>query len=359
MIPLSSPDITNTERRAVMRVLRSDRLSLGPHAQDFEEKIAEYAGRTYGVAVNSGTAGLHLIVRALGIGKGDEVITTPFSFVASANAILYEGAKPVFVDIDSKTLNIDTSKIEEAITKKTKAILAVDVFGHPADWDAILRMAKKYNLAVIEDSAEAIGAAYRGMRCGSFGSASVFSFYPNKQMTTGEGGIIITNSKKIAELCRSMANQGRSVKSGEWFDHVRLGYNYRMPEMEAALGLEQFKRLPEILRKRAQVAAWYEEKLQHVSGVEIPFVGPEIVMSWFVYVVRLKNRNQVRAHLKNHGIQSTIYFKPIHLQPAYKIKPGLFPVTEAVAETTLALPFFTRMSKQQVQRVAECIKEVI
>ena len=227
-IPLSKQDITDLEKTAVLEVLNSPKLALGPKLQEFEKLMADFVGVKYAIAVNSGTSGLHLIVKSLGIKKGDEVITTPFSFIASANCILYEGAKPVFVDIDQKTLNIDVTKIEKKITKKTKAILAVDVFSQPADWDALKRLAKKHHLFLIEDSAEALGSLYKNKKCGSFGDAAVFAFYPNKQMTTGEGGMILTNNKKIAELCKSMSNQGRKIKDGAWLEHVRLGYNYRL-----------------------------------------------------------------------------------------------------------------------------------
>ena len=253
-IPLSKPDITQSEKKAVLEVLNTSHLSLGKKHIEFQDKVADFVGSKYAVAVNSGTSGLHLIIRALGIGRGDEVITAPFSFIASSNAILYEGAKPVFIDIDKNTSNIDVSKIEEKITPKTKAILAVDVFSHPADWDALGKIAKKHNLFLIEDSAEALGSEYKGKKCGSFGDAAIFAFYPNKQITTGEGGMIITNNKNIADMCKSMANQGRKVENGKWLEHIRLGYNYRLDEMSCALGIAQIARIDEILKKRSQVA---------------------------------------------------------------------------------------------------------
>src|SRR3990167_4274752 len=289
-IPLAKPDITNLEKRAVLEVLNTASLSLGKKYIEFQNEIAKFASVRYAVAVNSGTSALHLIIRALGIKKGDEVITTPFSFIASANCILYEGAKPVFVDIDKNTLNIDVSKIEEKITKKTKAILAVDVFSHPADWDALEKIAKKHNLFLIEDSAEALGSTYYGKPCGSFGDAAVFAFYPNKQITTGEGGIVVTNNKKIAELCQSIANQGRKIKNGKWLEHVRLGYNYRLDELSCAIGITQMKRIKEILAKRKRAAELYNEKLKNIKELQIPYIKKGSKISWFVYVVKLSER---------------------------------------------------------------------
>ncbi len=242
-ITLSKPDITKKDQEVVLRVLKTNFLSLGPKVKEFEEKIANFTRVKYAVAVNSGTAALHLTIRALGVGDGDEVITTSFSFISSSNCLLYEKAKPVFVDINEKTLNIDPKKIEEKITKKTKAILAVDIFCRPADWNKLREIAEKYKLFLIEDSAEALGSEYKGKKCGSFGDAAIFSFYPNKQITTGEGGIILTNNRNLADLCRSMANQGRKTKGGKWLEHVRLGYNYRLDEMSAALGISQLKRI--------------------------------------------------------------------------------------------------------------------
>jgi perosamine synthetase len=260
-ISLAKPDITEKEQKAVLEVLKTSSLSLGKKYLEFEKIMAKFAGVKYTVAVNSGTSGLHLIIRALGIGKGEEVITTPFSFIASSNCILFEGARPVFADIDEKTLNIDVKKIEEKITNKTKAILAVDVFSHPADWDELKKIAKKHKLFLIEDSAEALGSEYKGKKCGSFGDAGVFAFYPNKQITTGEGGMILTNNKKIADFCKSSANQGRKVEDDKWLEHVQLGYNYRLDEMSCALGIAQMKRIKEILRKRDKVASLYSEKI--------------------------------------------------------------------------------------------------
>lgn len=368
-IPLSKPDITNLERNAVLKVLKTPSLSLGKNYKEFQKAMAKYAGVKYAVAVNSGTSGLHLIIRALGIGNGDQVITTPFSFIASANCILYERAHPVFVDIDEKTLNIDVSKIEEKITEKTKAILAADIFSQPADWDKLQKIAKMRNLILIEDSAEALGSEYKGKKCGGFGQAAVFAFYPNKQITTGEGGIILTNNKKIADLCQSMANQGREAKDGKWLKHVRLGYNYRLDEMSCALGLAQLKRIKEILKKRQKVAQFYNKKLQDVKELETPYVKEGNKLSWFVYVVKLNKefalakRNAIIKKMAQKGIQCGNYFQAIHLQPFYKeglgCTEGSFPVAEDVAKRTLALPFFNNLTESQIDYVVKNLKNAI
>lgn len=368
-IPLSKPDITNLEKKAVAEVLETSYLSLGPKLQEFEKKMAEFAGVKYAVAVNSGTSGLHLIVRALGIGKGDEVITTPFSFIASTNCILFEGAKPVFVDIDEKTFNIDVAKIEEKITDKTKAILAVDVFSQPADWNELKRIAKKHKLYLIEDSAEALGSEYKGKKCGSFGDAAIFAFYPNKQITTGEGGVILTDNKKVYELCKSMVNQGRRVKDDKWLEHIMLGYNYRLDEMSCALGIVQLKRIKDILNKRKKVAELYNKKLKDVKGLEVPYVKPGNKLSWFVYVVKLserfsgKKRDGIIAEMAKKGIQCSNYFQPIHMQPLYKnlfgYKEGNFPITENVSKRTLALPFFNDLTEKDINFVVEALKKLM
>jgi len=375
-IPLARPNITNLDRRTVLEVLETPYLSLGPKLKEFERKIAKYVGVKYAVAVNSGTSALHLIVRALGIKGGDEVITTPFSFIASANCILFEKAKPIFVDIDEKTLNIDPDKIENKITKKTKAILAVDVFGHPADWDKLKKIAKKYKLKIIEDSAEALGAEYslaslpqaKRRKCGSFGDAAVFAFYPNKQITTGEGGMVVTNNRSIAELCRSMRDQGRQ-KGGGWHFYSRLGYNYRLSDINCALGIAQMNRIKEILKKREKVANMYNEKLRDFPALEIPYIGPNIKMSWFVYVVRLnkkysqKDRNKIIKEMSKRGIQTSNYFPCIHLQPFYRkmfgYKLGDFPIAESVSQRTIALPFYNNLKEKEIDYVVKNLKEIV
>jgi len=366
-VPLAAPDITEDDERAVAEVVRSGRLALGARMTAFERTMADEAGARHAIAVNSGTSALHLIIRGLDIGPGDEVITTPFSFVASTNCILFEGATPVFVDIEPTTLCIDPEQVEAAMTPHTKAILAVDVFGHPADWKALEAIAREHELLLIEDSAEALGSTLDGKSCGGFGNAGVFAFYPNKQITTGEGGMVVTDDGELAEICRSMANQGRD--GGGWLNHVRLGYNYRMDEMSAALGLSQLQRLDELIAARARVASWYEEALSEIEGVETPHVKPNVGMSWFVYVIRLTDRlsradrDGVLAELRERGIECRDYFQPIHLQPYLQemlgTKRGQFPITESVSDRTIALPFFTTMSDEQVRIVGTALSEIL
>ena len=367
-IPLSNPDITKKDIKCVLKVLKTPDLSLGPKLPEFESKVADYVGAKYAVAVNSGTSALHLIIKALGIKDNDEVITTPFSFIASANCILFERGKPVFVDIDPLTLNIDTALIEEKITEKTKAILAVDVFGHPAEWSKLEKISRKYNLILIEDSCEAIGAEYRGKKAGTFGIAGAFAFYPNKQITTGEGGIIVTDNRRLADLCRSMRNQGRSENSG-WLNHTRLGYNYRVSDINCALGIAQMKRIDEILAKREKVADMYKDKLSDVSEIELPYISSDVKISWFVYVIILKEnfkrykRERMLDGLRRKGIGCSNYFQPIHLQPFYKemfgYKKGDFPVTESVSERTIALPFYTNLKEKDINSVAKALKQEV
>lgn len=367
-VPLSKPDITAKEIKAVAEVLKTPHLSLGKKYIEFENLVAKYAGVKYAVAVNSGTSGLHLIVRALGIKKGDEVITTPFSFIASSNCILYEGAKPVFVDIDPKTLCIDVKKIEEKITDKTKAILAVDVFSHPAGWQELKKIADKHNLLLIEDSAEALGSKQNNKMCGSFGDAGVFAFYPNKQITTGEGGMILTNDERIANECKSMANQGRKVVDGKWLEHIMLGYNYRLDEMSCAIGITQLKRIKEILKKRSKVSTLYNNKLKNIDGVEIPYIEEGNALSWFVYVLKLSDkfigkRDDIIKKMGERGIQCSNYFQPIHLQPFYKnefgYKEGDFPISENISKRTIALPFHNNLTEKEVNLVVKNLKEIL
>ena len=372
-VPLSSPDIDEKDIQGVINVLKSRFLSIGPKILEFEEKMAEYVGRKHTVAVNSGTSALHLIVKGLGIGEGDLVITTPFSFIASSNCILFERAEPLFVDIDEHTLNLDPDKTDEQLKnmkqeelKKIKAIIVVDSFGQPADWDRFKKIARKYNLILIEDSAEALGSEYKGIRCGSFGEAGVFAFYPNKQITTGEGGILVTDNEELAMLARSMRSQGRG-ESGEWLDHERLGYNYRMDELSSALGCSQMERIEEILEKRSNVAEIYNKKLAEIKEAQIPYISPNTTrMSWFVYVIHLKkgiNRDGVIKYLNQEGVQCKPYFTPIHLQPFYGemfgYKEGDFPITEDVAGRTIALPFFNNLKEEQIDYVVEKVKEGI
>jgi perosamine synthetase len=363
-IPLSQPDITEAEIEAVTAVLRTPRLSLGPKLVEFEQAMAAYVGVDHAIAVNSGTSGLHLCIRALGIGEGDEVIVPSFTFIAAANAIRYERARPVFIDIDAATLNLDPAKIESAITPRTRAIMVVHTFGVPAQMGSILEIAKRHQLLVIEDACEAIGAQYKGRSVGSFGDAAVFAFYPNKQITTGEGGMIVTRDARLATKMRALRNQGR-YDSDDWLQHSEVGYNYRISEMNCALGVAQLGRIEEILKMREDVARLYQTELEDVSELILPPLSfPDIRISWFVYVVRLAkrftaaDRDALMAHVQAEGIGCARYFAPIHLQPSYaEWRDAQLPVTETVAARTLALPFFNRLSTAQISEVGRVSRE--
>ncbi len=359
-IPLSEPDITEAEIEEVVAVLRSSRLILGPKMEEFEAAVSGFVGQPFGIAVSSGTAGLHLCIRALGIGPGDEVIVPSFTFIAAANAIRYEGATPVFVDIDAQTLNLDPARIEEAITARTRAIVVVHTFGVPAEMDAILDIAERHHLRIIEDACEAIGAKYRDRGVGSFGDAAVFAFYPNKQITTGEGGMVVTSDRHLATNIRAMRNQGR-FESDAWHQHSILGWNYRLSEINCALGCAQMRRIDQILSSRETVARTYDEALSGVEGVEAPPLQlSHRQISWFVYVARLAprfsqlDRDLIARTLIEHGISCGRYFAPIHTQPAYDFRvPHPLPITEAISVRTLALPFFNRLDKERILRVTE------
>ncbi|KRQ87435.1 putative pyridoxal phosphate-dependent aminotransferase EpsN [Caloramator mitchellensis] len=365
-VQLAKPDITQREIDAVVEVMKSGILSIGPKIEEFERKIADYTGVKYAVAVNSGTSALNLIVKALGIGNGDEVITTPYSFVASVNCFIMEGAKPVFVDIDPKTFNMNIEEIESKITPKTKAILAVDVFGQPINMKRLREIADKHNLYLIEDSCEALGSVYDGVRAGSLADAAAFAFYPNKQITTGEGGIIVTNNQKVAEIAQSLRSQGRAI-TGFWLHHERLGYNYRMSEINAVLGSVQMDRLDEIIQKRLKVAKRYDEILSKIDGVEVPYIDPKVdVMSYFVYVVQLArdiDRDKVMEYLKQNGIGCRPYFTPIHVQPymveMFGYKEEDYPITADAGRRCVALPFYNDLSDEEANYVAEKLQEAV
>jgi len=378
-IPLSRPDITEQERRLVDSVLRSGRLSIGPMQEEFEALAASAANRQHAVAVSSGTAGLHLAMLSLEIGPGDEVITTPFSFIASANAILHVGATPVFVDIDPQSLNMDPRRIESAITPRTKAILAVEVFGNPRHMDAYRAIAASNEIPLIEDCCEGLGSAWRDRPVGSFGRVGVFGFYPNKQITTGEGGMIVTDAQRIAELCRSLRNQGRPTPKrhapapgdslASWLAHERLGYNYRLSELAAAIGVAQMRRLDEIVERRQRVAEAYMRRLMDDADLILPTIDRETTMSWFVFVVRLteqyteQERDRIVQGMRRHEIGAANYFPCIHLQPFYRerfgYEPGAFPIAERASARTIALPFFNRLSEREIDLVAQTLELMI
>jgi perosamine synthetase len=368
-VPLAQPDLSDLERDYVNQVLDSSRLALGPWLEAFEAAMADRCGTRHAVAVSSGTAALHCIVRALGIGEGDEVITTPYSFVASSNAALFEGARPRFVDIDPASYNLDVSKAADAVTDDTQAILAVDVFGRPADWPALTELADAHDLALIDDACEGIGASVGDTPLGAWGDAASFGFYPNKQITTGEGGCITTDDPALADACRSLRNQGRA--SNARMQHVRLGYNYRLDEMSAALGCAQLERLDTLLERRRRVARLYDEALAPLADA---LVRPDLLdgratRSWFVYVVRLRDtfaeeaRDRLLERLQDAGIGCAPYFPAIHLQPYYRDRfgfaPGDLPVCERTAARTLALPFFGSMGEPEVERVASTLASVL
>ena len=364
-IPLLRPWLDEREEELVLEVLRSGRLSLGPWIERFEEEVAQRVGAPYAAAVSSGTAGLHLLCKIAGLGPGDEVITSPLSFVSSANCFLLEGATPVFADVDPVTLNLDPSAVEAAMTARTRAIVAVDMFGFPCELDELSAIAERHGLALIEDSCESLGAEYRGRPLGAHGPSAAFAFYPNKQMTTGEGGVVTTHSEEEWRQLCSLRNQGRSYDGeGGWFHHVRLGLNYRWTDVQAALGLAQLEKLDRILELRAAAARRYGELLGNVNGVETPAADDgDHRRSWFVYVVKLDGslgRSAVIDALRREGIATAEYVPCIHLQPymreRFGFAEGLCPVAEETARRTMALPFFTQIEPDDQERVVDVLR---
>jgi perosamine synthetase len=359
-IPLARPVLGEAEERAVIDVLRSGQLSLGPRLALFERAFAERVGAPLACAVSSGTAGLHLALRAAGVGEGDEVITSPFSFVASANAALYERARPVFADIDPVTLNLDPEAAEAAVTERTRALLPVHIFGYPADMPAFEAIAARRGLAIVEDACEALGARHAdGVAVGGRGHPAVFGFYANKQLTTGEGGMVTLADPAVKERIDSERNQGRAPDMG-WLDHDRLGFNYRLSDIACALGIAQLERLEAMLAERGRVAVLYREALREVDGLDLPCPDSDgDRRGWFVFVVQLPrgvDRDETVRALASRGIQSKPYLPAIHLMSLYRERfghrEGEFPVCEDVAARSLALPFFPEMSEGQVARVA-------
>lgn len=372
-IPLSGADITDLEINRVVSVLRSGRLSIGPVVEEFERHCAKRTGRRHAVACSSGTAGLHMLCIALGLKPGDEVITTPFSFIASANCILYAGATPVFVDIEPRSMNMDPEAVERAITPRTRAILAVEAFGNPAHMEAYRRIAARHEIPLIEDSCEGLGTTWRDRPVGAFGRAGVFGFYPNKQITTGEGGMIVTDDDRLADMCRSLRNQGRAINptgaTGAWLHHERLGYNFRLPELNAALGVAQMERLDEIVSMRQRVADRYYQRFLDSRDIILPTIDEDTRMSWFVFVVRLSDRyseaerDRIIQGMRRHDIGASNYFPCIHLQPFYRerfgFEPGMFPVAERMAQRTIALPFFNRLTEADQRFACDTLELMI
>jgi perosamine synthetase len=359
-VPLAQPEIGAREEELALEVLRSRRLSLGPMGERFERELAAWLGVDDAVAVSSGTTALHLGVRALGWGPGDEVLTSPFSFVASANCLLYEGARPVFCDVDPVTLNLDPAAAAAAAGERTAGILPVHIFGFPAALPELEGLAAERGLGILEDACEAIGAVdSEGRAAGARGNLATFAFYANKQMTTGEGGMIVPSGPEVAARLRSERNQGRAADMG-WLDHGGLGFNYRLSDLAAALGVAQVEKLDSLLERRAAVASLYEQRLAGLEGVEVPLAvrGSER-RSWFVYVVRLADgvdRDGVIARLAERGVASKAYLPCIHLFPHLRelgYREGQFPVAEAASAHSLALPFFPAMSEAQVDRVCQ------
>jgi|GraSoiStandDraft_27_1057306.scaffolds.fasta_scaffold89621_2 perosamine synthetase len=367
-IPLARPWIDEHEEELVLEVMRSGRLSLGPWIDRFERSLARRVGAPYAAAVSSGTAGLHLLCHIAGLRPGDEAITSPLSFVASANCFILEGAAPVFADVDPVTLNMDPAAVEASITDRTRAIVAVDMFGYPCELDELRAIARRNGLVLVEDACEALGAEYKSRPLGAHGESAVFAFYPNKQLTTGEGGVVVTHSEEVWRQVVSLRNQGRSYEEGAgWFNHVRLGLNYRWTDLQAAIGIAQLEKLDRILELRAAAARRYGELLADVDGVETPAPDDsEHRRSWFVYVVKLDaglDRDSVMALLRRDGIATAEYVPCVHLQPymreRYGFGEGMCPVAEDVASRTLALPFFTQIEADQQERVVETLRRAI
>jgi perosamine synthetase len=365
-IPLARPLLDRREEELVLEVLRSGRLSLGPTIDRFEERLAERIGAPYVAAVSSGTAGLHLLARIAGLGPGDEAITSPISFASSANCFVFEGAIPVFADVDSRTLNLDPAALESAITPRTKAVVAVDMVGYPCELEEIRASCSRQGLALIEDAAEALGAEYRGRPVGSHGPPGVFGFYPNKQLATGEGGVVFTHSEHEWQLVRSLRNQGRDYEGGAWFHHVRLGFNYRWTDVQAAIGIAQLEKLDRLLELRVAVAARYRQLLERVEVELLCEDDTDHRRSWFVYVVALPDgadRARVMAELRARGIGTAEYVPCVHLQPymreAYGFREGMCPVAEDFASRSLALPFYPQLEPEDQERVVDALRAAL
>jgi dTDP-4-amino-4,6-dideoxygalactose transaminase len=365
-VPLSRPYVDERDEELVLEVLRSGRLSLGPAIDRFEELLAERVGAPYAAAVSSGTAGLHMLCHIAGVQPGDEVITSPVSFVATANCFIIEGGVPVFADVDPQTLNLDPDAVEAAITERTKGIVVVDMFGYPCELDELRAIAERHGLWLIDDSCEALGAEYKGAPIGSHGPSGAFGFYPNKQLTTGEGGMVTTHSEEELALLKSLRNQGRSYDS-RWFHHPRVGFNYRLTDIQAALGIGQLEKLDRMLEMRSAAAARYAGLLDDVDGVEAPLADDaEHKRSWFVYVVKVApgiDRDAVLERLAAQGVEAGHYVPAVHLQPymrdRYGFSEGMCPVAEDACDRTLALPFFPQLEAADQERVVDALRDAV
>lgn len=363
-IPSVKPYLNKKDIDKIIRLLTHGDLFAGVLHNSLEKKLSKYFGIKYICAVSSGTAGLHLAVKSFGIKEGDEVITSPFSFISSVNCILYERAKPIFVDIEEETFNIDCTKIEFAITNKTKAILVPHIFGQPAEMDRILEIAKKYRLKVIEDVCESIGATYKGTKVGSMGDVGVLSFAPNKQIASADGGAIMTNSSNIHESSCSLRNLGR-LKNDKDIIYDKLGYNYKMNQISACLGITQLKKINMIIEKRKKIAKWYDYYLKSVPNIILPKVKNGSTHSFFAYSIRVTNgaRNRMQSYLQKKGIETRVYFPPLHLQPfiekSFGFKKGDYPITEKMSAEILVLPIFVGMSRKHVEYISEQIRQAI
>lgn len=363
-IPIAKTYVDEEDISKMIELLKYGNLFTGVLHNSLEKKLSKYFGVKYVCAVSSGTAGLHLATKSLGIKEGDEVITSPFSFISSVNCILYERAKPIFVDIEEETFNIDCKKIESAITGKTKAILVPHIFGQPAEMDRILKIAKKYRLKVIEDACESIGATYKGIKVGNIGDVGVLSFAPNKQVASSEGGAIITNLSNIYESSCSLRNLGR-LKDDSDMIYSRLGYNYKMNQISACLGITQLKKINMIIEKRRKIAKWYDYYLKNIPNITLPKVKDGSTHSFFAYSIRITSgvRNRMRSYLQKKGIETRVYFSPLHLQPFIKksfgFKKGDYPITEKISKEILTLPIFVELDKDRVRYISQQIRQLM
>jgi dTDP-4-amino-4,6-dideoxygalactose transaminase len=362
VIPVADPYISQDDVEAVTEAVKNKRLSQGEYVEKFEKAFSNYLKSKHALAVSNGTAALHLALLSLDVKRGDEVIVPSFTFIASSNCILYVGAKPIFVEINPRTFNIDPEKIENAISPKTKAIIVVHYAGQPADLDTIMDIAEKHGIQVIEDAAEAHGAKYKNKMAGSIGLIGCFSFYPNKNMTTGEGGMVVTNDNLIAEKTRLLRSHGQDSR----YHHITLGYNYRMTDIQAALGTTQLRKLDWVLRMKEEAAKYYTELLSDVDGVQTPYVMRDVTHTYMFYTVKFLNkcvRNRVMQHLSERGIETRIAFPPVHLQPFYRslygYKEGYLPITEECADRVLSLPIYPHIRREDQKFVVEAVLEEV